>query len=287
MDVAKLQRTLDDLPQARRQFTSLVRMSRDLLNQPHDAPVTQADVVALARGDLMGDAKNKAGVMLIDHDMQDRFGGYRQAVEELVGIARRHEQLAFALRSPLWQINNLLANISGFMFAAGTQSPPTISHDANAIQARAQEHLSKINEINRFGTETVAFKRGGRGDEWADKGLGSPGPSIEGDENKASWYRTRKITIRSVVELLKDAAESNRPLERGQAKIMLFILAMSDYWLLTAPVHPSGSDSRPHITLLVQPGGTGDQFHLYVYETHNRGFCLSGQITHGRNGTPL
>lgn len=264
LDTAELARILDNVPTSLK--WDIIQLALDLVGIVNPAADAASGFISLVRGDLLGAAIGAVSIFPIgDVAKLAKFRKYRASMEQLVGHARRNQQLARALQTPMRQLDELLGSISGFM---GQQSAPVLNEFLQNLDGirraihRYNEHLQKLRRIDRFGAERVARQLGRSGDQFVGHG-------------------DQVVTVNGVLEVLGNAAQPGRSAGvRRQANEMLEALALSDGWLVTAGRHASDSDATQHITILVE--GVQGQFHLRV---DKRGHLF--EITQGPAGNPL
>lgn len=242
----ELLRLLDDVPAATR--LDIVQLALDLAGIVNPAADAASGFISLLRGDLFGAAISFISIIPVgDVAKLAKFGRYRKAIEDVVGLANRNVRLARALEVPLKQIDEAIAGIQGTM---GSQSSAVLTKffdDLATIRqhiARFSMRMERIRMVDRYGVSTMARRLGRSGGQYA----GTAGQKLS------------LVSVNEVVDLLEASKNARTGLLRSKSKEILDMLALSSDWLVTAPVHRSASDATQHVTVLIT-GITG-QFHL-------------------------
>ncbi len=258
---AHLAHAIRDVPESTQR--DLVALAADLAGV-EVPPDPTSGFLSLVRGDLLGgQPRFPMTVPAGQAERLGRFGRYRQTMESLVARARRDPPLARALKIALRQIQELVGRISGCMAQENSRDAAAVAKflgDLDAINralGRYREYMAKLTEIDRFGVETVARRKG----KAAGQFVGARG---------------RKVTVSEIIDVLTGAGTSRQSALRDAADKFLWILALSDGWRASAGFHASESDATTHITVWI---AGKEQFHLRV----SKGKRLF-EITWGKEG---
>ena len=256
----ELLKTLEKVPNKVR--LDVVQLGLDLVGivDPTGAADVTSAFISLLRGDLLGAALSAASALpLGDLAKAGKFRKYANSLAELVSIALKQPKLAWALRTPLRQIRDLLNGLRGL--PGVSQLPPEMIRHLDSLSASLSRYFGKITLVERFGWEAMARKLGSSGGQFVGHG-------------------GQTITVNGLVDVLANAGRSSQKAVRDEAEEFMGKLALSERWRITGGIHPSASDATRHIT--VEVAGIEGQFHLRV-DKQGRLF----QITHGKKGEPL
>jgi hypothetical protein len=242
----ELLRLLDDVPTNTR--WDIVQLALDLVGLVNPLADAASGFISLLRGDLIGAAISAVSIFPIgDVAKLAKFGRYRKAVEDLVGLASRNVRLARAIEVPMKQIDEAIAAIRGTMGSASNAAVTKFLDDLAAIRlhiARYMARMERIRMVDRFGVSRMARSLGRSGGQYA----GTAGQQLA------------RISVNDVVDVLEAAKSARTGSVKSKSKEILDMMALSEGWMVTAPVHRSASDATQHVTVMIS-GITG-QFHL-------------------------
>jgi hypothetical protein len=134
------------------------------------------------------------------------------------------------------QIDGLVSQVSGCMAQDNGRDAAALARflgDLDAVKralGRYREHMAKLTEIDRFGVETIARRKGKAGGQFVGT-------------------RGKKVTVNEIIDVLTGAGTSRQNTVRDAADKFLWILALTDGWRASAGFHSSESDATTHITV--------------------------------------
>ncbi len=256
----ELAQVLQQVPRSVR--LDIVQFALDLagiVDQTGAADATNG-FISLLRGDLVGAALSAGSILPLGDILKvGRFARYATSLRDLVSIALRQPQLAWALRTPMRQFRDGLNRIQGLMGDMSLAADMLRSLDQ--IREVIDRYFVRMIPIEKFGWAKAARKAGAS--SWQFVG-----------------HDGTVVTVNSLVDILEAAEGSSVRAVRDEAQGLMGRMALSDGWRITAGIHDSASDATRHIT--VQINGIAEQFHVRV---DKRGHLF--EITHGRRGESL
>jgi hypothetical protein len=204
---------------------------------------------SLLKGDLLEGTVSAAIIVRVDDvERLANIKRHRKSFEELVRLAFEDPRLARGLEVLVRQLQEQLGKISGYLLQDRSKSRllEEWKKEFRLIDqaiGRYTKRLQDLKLLNRHGAEWLARKNGRSLGQWLGDGA----------------TKLRPATVNKVVDMLAAAGERGGQLGQ-EADDTMVLMALSDVWLVTAPLHRSDSDATRHITVLID--GIDGQVHL-------------------------